>query len=137
MVFYYHRKRKKGFNISYSEAMAKHYQDKASKGETNMNEDYKKNKFYESLMQLDRLISDLSDEYPDDDIVDDLDNCYQGVMEKYQILYKGLPIAIDKELYWYTSSPCGIGINMEDYEEGYIEGLKAAAGIFKQIRDQY
>ena len=120
--------------MSYSEAMAKHHQDKASKGETRMNEDYKKNEFYESLMQLDRLISDLSDEEPDNDIVDDLDNCYQGLMEKYQILYKGLPIAIDKEVAWYSTPG---GINREGYEEGYIEGLKDAADIFKQIRDQY
>lgn len=100
-----------------------------------MNEDYKKNKFYESLMQLDRLISDLSDEDPDDDIVDDLDNCYQGLMEKYQLLYNGLPIAIDKELDWCDSHLAGV--TREDYDEGYIKGLKDAVDIFKQIRDQY
>ena len=121
--------------MSYSEAMAKHYQDKASKGEIKMNEEYKKNEFYESLMQLDRLISDLSDEYPDDGIVDDLDNCYQGLMEKYQLLYKGLPIAIDKELDWCNSNSGGAP--SEDYEEGYIRGLKDAVDIFKEIRDQY
>lgn len=100
-----------------------------------MNEEYKKNKFYGSLMQLDRLISDLSDEDHDDDIVDDLDNCYQALMEEYQILYKGLPIAIDKELGWCNSNSGGA--TRKDYEEGYTEGLKAAASIFKQIRDQY
>lgn len=121
--------------MSYSEAMAKHYQDKASKGETKMNEEYKKNEFYESLTQLDRLISDLSDEDPDDDIVDDLDNCYQGLMEKYQQLYNGLPIAIDTELDWCNSNSGGA--ISKDYEEGYIKGLKDAVDIFKQIRDQY
>ena len=100
-----------------------------------MNEDYKKNKFYESLMQLDRLISDLSDEDPDNDIADDLDNCCQGLMENYQLLYNGLPIAINKELEWCNSNPSGV--THEGYEEGYIKGLKAAVDIFKQIRDQY
>lgn len=121
--------------MSYSEAMAKHYQDKESKGEIKMNEEYKKNKFYESLMQLELLISDLSDEDPDDDIADDLDNCYQGLMEKYMLLYNGLPIAIDKELDWCDSNSGGA--THKDYEEGYIKGLKDAVDIFKQIRDQY
>lgn len=100
-----------------------------------MNEDYKKNEFYQSLMQLDQLISGLSEEYPDDDIVDDLDNCYQGLMENYQLLYSGLPIAIDKELDWCDSHLAGV--TREDYDEGYIKGLKDAVDIFKQIRDQY
>lgn len=121
--------------MSYTEAMAKHYQDKANKGGIKMNEEYKKNRFYGALMQLGILISDLSDEDPDDDIVDDLDNCYQGLMEKYQLLYNGLPIAIDKELDWYNSNS-GEAIS-EDYEEGYVKGLKDAVDIFKQIRDQY
>ena len=105
-----------------------------------MSEDYKKNEFYESLMQLDGLISCLSEDYPDDDIVDDLDNCYQGLMEKYQLLYNGLPIAVDKEIDWCNSNLGGVihkdTIN-KDYEEGYVKGLKAAVDIFKQIRDQY
>lgn len=104
-----------------------------------MNEEYKKNEFYESLLQLDRLISDLDDCYNDEDtvgdIADDLDTCYQELMEKYQLLYNGLPIAIDKELEWYNSNSGGV--TRKDYEEGYIEGLKAAVSIFKQIRDQY
>lgn len=100
-----------------------------------MNEEYKRNEFYESLMQLDRLISDLSDEDPDDNIVDDLDNCYQGLLEKYQLLYNGFPIAIDKELDWCNNNSGEV--TRKDYEEGYIEGLKAAVAIFKQIRDQY
>ena len=100
-----------------------------------MGEEYKKNEFYESLMQLGGLISDLSEEYSDNDIVDDLDNCYQGLMEKYQLLYNGLPIAIDRELDSYDSK--SDGVTYTDYEEGYIEGLQAAVDIFKQIRDQY
>ena len=100
-----------------------------------MNEEYKKNEFYKLLMQLDRLISDLSDEDPDDDIVDDLDNCYQELMEQYSLLYNGLPIAIDKELDWCSSNSGGA--TRKGYEEGYIRGLKDAVDIFKQIRDQY
>mgnify|MGYP004682550453 CR=1 FL=1 len=36
MVCFYYRKRKKDFNISYSEAMAKHYRDKENKDEACM-----------------------------------------------------------------------------------------------------
>lgn len=102
-----------------------------------MNEEYKKNEFYESLLQLDRLISDLylSDDPDDEDIADDLDACYQGLMEKYQLLYNGLPAAMDKEVEWCNSNSSGL--TNTDYEEGYIKGLKAATDIFKQIRDQY
>ena len=75
------------------------------------------------------------DKYFNDTIVNDLDNCYQGLMEKYQLLYKGLPIAIDKELDWCNSNSGGAP--SEDYEEGYIRGLTDAVDIFKEIRDQY
>ena len=91
-------------------------------------------------MQLDRLISDLSDEDPDNDIADDLDNCCQGLMENYQLLYNGLPIAVDRELDWCNSNLGGVihkDVINKDYEEGYVKGLKAAVDIFKQIRDQY
>lgn len=98
-----------------------------------MNEDYKKNEFYESLAQLDRLISDLLDEDPEDDSVKDLDSYCQAIMEDYQLLYNGFPIAIDRELDWYNSD----GVTHTEYEEGYVEGLKGAVDIFKQIRDQY
>lgn len=104
-----------------------------------MNEEYKKNEFYESLLQLDSLISDLDDYYDDEDIVgdiaNDLDICYQELREKYQLLYNGLPIAIGKELEWYNSNASGV--TNTDYEEGYIKGLKAAVSIFNQIRNQY
>lgn len=105
-----------------------------------LNEDYKKNEFYESLVQLDRLISDLLDEDPEDDSVKDLDSYCQAIMEDYQLLYNGFPIAIDKELDWCNSSLGGVihkDIINKDYEEGYVKGLKAAVDIFKQIRDQY
>lgn len=100
-----------------------------------MNEDYKKNEFYGLLVQLDRLISDLSDEDPDDDIVKELDSYCQTIMEDYQLLYNGFPIAIDRELDWCNSNLDGV--IHTDYEDGYVEGLKDAVDIFKQIRDQY
>ena len=96
-------------------------------------EEYKKNEFYESLAQLDRLISDLLDEDPEDDSVKDLDSYCQSIMEDYQLLYNGFPIAIDRELDWCNTD----GVTHTEYEEGYIKGLKAAVDIFKQIRDQY
>ncbi len=100
-----------------------------------MNEEYKKNEFYESLLELDMLISELPEEYPDDDIVDDLDACYQGLVEKYQLLYNCLPVAVDKELDWCNRNSGRA--TSEGYEEGYVIGLKDAVGIFKQVRDQY
>lgn len=100
-----------------------------------MNEDYKKNEFYESLVQLDRLISDLLDEDPEDDSVKDLDSYCQAIMEDYQLLYNGFPIAIDEELDWCNSNLDGV--IHTDYEDGYVKGLKDAVDLFKQIRDRY
>ena len=104
-----------------------------------MNKEYQNNEFYEELNYLANLVneladySDLDDELPG--LVEDIDTSITSLEEKYWLLYNGLPEAISKELEYSDNNPQESP--SEEYQRGYVAGLKAAVSIFKQVRNQY